>query len=156
MQYAGGFYDSPGGPGYANCPYMLDPGVFRLFYKDLSAMSVTSLNIYMVREPTHSKLERTTEAIPFSQIYGGTNWGHTGWDKVYTSYDFRAAIAEDRSITREKYSEIKLQSQFLKASPAFLTTRLATHATSAFTTNNNVVVTQTKDAKTDATFWTSR
>lgn len=54
MQYAGGFYDSPGGPGYANCPYMLDPGVFRLFYKDLSAMSVTSLNIYMVGEPIPS------------------------------------------------------------------------------------------------------
>lgn len=91
-----------------------------------------------------------------SQIYGGTNWGHIGWDDVYTSYDYRAAIAEDRTISREKYSEIKLQSQFLKVSPAFLTSRLTTYATSAFTTNSDVVVTQTKDDNSNTTFWTSR
>ncbi|GIJ92709.1 hypothetical protein Asppvi_001987 [Aspergillus pseudoviridinutans] len=135
-EYMDGFYDAPDGPGYSDCPVMYDAGVTRLFYKDLHAMSVMSLNLYM--------------------IYGGTNWGHIGWGGVYTSYDYRAAIAEDRSITREKYSDIKLQSQFLKVSPAFLTSRLTTHATSIFTTSSDVVVTQTKDDKGNTTFWTSR
>jgi beta-galactosidase len=38
-----------------------------------------------------------------------------------TSYDYGAAIAEDRTISREKYSEQKLQASFLKVSPAYLT-----------------------------------
>jgi hypothetical protein len=38
-----------------------------------------------------------------------------------TSYDYGAAIAEDRTISREKYSEQKLEASFLKVSPAYLT-----------------------------------
>lgn len=38
-----------------------------------------------------------------------------------TSYDYGAAIAEDRTISREKYSEQKLEANFLKVSPAYLT-----------------------------------
>ena len=44
--------------------------------------------------------------------------GHPGG---YTSYDYGAMIAEDRTVTREKYSEAKLQANFLKVSPAYLT-----------------------------------
>ena len=54
-------------------------------------------------------------------IYGGTNWGNLGHPIGYTSYDYGAAIAEDRTITREKYSELKLEANFLMASPAYLT-----------------------------------
>ena len=39
----------------------------------------------------------------------------------YTSYDYGAVIAEDRTVTREKYSEAKLEANFLQASPAYLT-----------------------------------
>lgn len=39
----------------------------------------------------------------------------------YTSYDYGAAISETREIALEKYSELKLQAQFLKVSPAYLT-----------------------------------
>lgn len=39
----------------------------------------------------------------------------------YTSYDYGAAIKEDRTLFREKYAEAKLIAQFIKASPAYLT-----------------------------------
>ena len=39
-----------------------------------------------------------------------------------TSYDYGATINEFRQVWREKYSEEKLEANFLKVSPAFLTT----------------------------------
>ncbi|KAI5844672.1 glycoside hydrolase superfamily [Morchella snyderi] len=42
----------------------------------------------------------------------------------HTTYDFTTAISEDRSMTREKYSEMKLQAHLFAVSPAFITTRL--------------------------------
>lgn len=39
----------------------------------------------------------------------------------HTSYDYGSAITEERAIWREKYSEQKLEANFLKASPAYLT-----------------------------------
>ena len=53
--------------------------------------------------------------------YGGTNWGNLGYDTGYTSYDYGAAISEDRGVTRQKYSEAKLIANSIRASPAFLT-----------------------------------
>ena len=50
-----------------------------------------------------------------------TNWGNLGHPGGYTSYDYGAAIAEDRTVIREKYSEVKLQANFLRVSPAYLT-----------------------------------
>lgn len=44
--------------------------------------------------------------------------GYQGGD---TSYDYGAAITEDRHVWREKYSEQKLEANFLKVSPSFLT-----------------------------------
>jgi hypothetical protein len=55
------------------------------------------------------------------KIYGGTNWGNLGYHGGYTSYDYGAAISEDRHIWREKYAEMKLEANFLKVSPAYLT-----------------------------------
>ena len=54
-------------------------------------------------------------------ILNRTNWGNLGHPGGYTSYDYGAAIAEDRTVARAKYSEIKLQAHFLRASPAYLT-----------------------------------
>ena len=55
------------------------------------------------------------------QMFGGTNWGNLGHASSYTSYDFGSAIAENRLVTREVYSELKLQANFLLASPVYLT-----------------------------------
>ncbi|EON97131.1 putative beta-galactosidase protein [Phaeoacremonium minimum UCRPA7] len=74
----------------------------RVLYKNVYAAGATIFNIYMT--------------------YGGTNWGNLGHSDGYTSYDYGAQIAEDRSLTREKYSESKLQANFFHVSPAFLET----------------------------------
>lgn len=62
-------------------------------------------------------------------MYGGTNWGNLGYHGTITSYDYGGAILEDRQF-REKYYELKLEANFLKVSPAYLT------ATSEMVTTN--------------------
>lgn len=52
--------------------------------------------------------------------YGGTNWGNLGQSGGYTSYDYGAAIMEERTLFREKYHEAKLIAQFMVSSPAYL------------------------------------
>ena len=58
-----------------------------------------------------------------------------------------SAIAEDRTL-REKYYELKLQANFLRVSPAYLTTRpMNTNSNQgAFTGNSALVTTQVLDA----------
>ena len=73
--------------------------------------------------------------------YGGTNWGNLGFSGVYTSYDYGAAIAENREVDREKYSEAKLIGNFLRVSPAILTTSVGSPnnsfaSTAAITVNS--------------------
>jgi hypothetical protein len=53
-------------------------------------------------------------------MFGGTNWGNLGQSGGYTSYDYGAAIMEDRNLFREKYYEAKLIAQFVVSSPAYL------------------------------------
>lgn len=72
----------------------------RVFYKNDYSFGLKGINYYM--------------------LYGGTNWGNMGFAVGYTSYDYGAAIKEDRTVTREKYSELKLQANFFKVSPAWL------------------------------------
>ena len=50
-----------------------------------------------------------------------TNWGSLGHPGGYTSYDYGAIITEDRLTTRQKYSEAKLQANFFRAVPEYLT-----------------------------------
>lgn len=56
-----------------------------------------------------------------TQTYGGTNWGNLGYRGGDTSYDYGAAVKENRHIWREKYAESKLETHFFKVSPAYLT-----------------------------------
>jgi hypothetical protein len=76
-------------------------------------------------------------------IFGGTNWGNLGHPLGYTSYDYGAIIAEDRTMAREKYSQAKLLANFLFASPAYLTAQPQSNANAvgAFTGNGDLFVT---------------
>ncbi|WYZ39133.1 hypothetical protein EsH8_III_001047 [Colletotrichum jinshuiense] len=103
IYFQGGSFDPYGGPGFDQCAALLNHEFERVFYKNNMAAGVTLFNVYM--------------------IFGGTNWGNLGHPGGYTSYDYGAAIAEDRSVAREKYSELKLEAQFLKVSPTYLTAR---------------------------------
>ena len=56
----------------------------------------------------------------------------------YTSYDEGAAIKESREVTREKYSELKLQANFLKVSPAYLTATVGQGDNTTYTDNDAI------------------
>ncbi|KAG4434086.1 hypothetical protein IFR05_010446 [Cadophora sp. M221] len=101
LEFQGGSFDAWGGNGFDRCAALLNMEYERLFFKYTFAQGTTLLNIYM--------------------IFGGTNWGNLGFSGAYTSYDYGAAITENREVNREKYSEAKLIGNFAKVSPAILT-----------------------------------
>ncbi|KAK5007345.1 hypothetical protein LTR28_005405, partial [Elasticomyces elasticus] len=100
-EFQGGSFDPWGGLGFTQCAELLNEQFERVFYKNDYSFGVTIFNVYM--------------------IYGGTNWGNLGHPGGYTSYDYGAVISEERLVSREKYSEAKLEANFLQASPAYLT-----------------------------------
>jgi len=59
----------------------------------------------------------------------------------YTSYDYGASITEDRLIWREKYSEMKLQANFFKVSPAYLTATPGSVANGSYASTTSIAVT---------------
>lgn len=121
-EFQGGSFDPWGGWGFDQCAELVNHEQVRVFYKNNYAAGVTIYNPYM--------------------IFGGTNWGNLGHPGGYTSYDYGAVIKEDRTVTREKYSELKLEAQFLKASPGYLTaTPDLSSVTGIYSPNKDVTVT---------------
>ncbi|KAK3635215.1 hypothetical protein LTR56_014824 [Elasticomyces elasticus] len=123
IEYQGGFTDHWGGPGYEQCVELYSPAFERVFYKNDFSQGVTIFNVYMT--------------------YGGTNWGNLGFPDGYTSYDYGAVIAEDRTVAREKYSEAKLQANFLQASLAYLSAvpQNNSNTNGSYTSNSALAVT---------------
>lgn len=121
VEFQGGSFDPWGGPGWDKCSVLVNHEFERVFYKNLYSFGVTIFNIYMT--------------------YGGTNWGNLGHPGGYTSYDYSAAIREDRRVDREKYSEQKLQANFFKVSPAYLTATRGTASNATWTTTTDLSVT---------------
>ncbi len=99
-EYQGGAIDEDGA-GYEGCRELTGPDYMRYFDKsNLIVSGATAFNYYMG--------------------FGGTNWGWLGQpNDVYTSYDYGAAITENRLLT-SKYDEFKRQN-YLLASVAPLT-----------------------------------
>ncbi|KAI0482705.1 glycoside hydrolase family 35 protein [Xylariaceae sp. FL0804] len=128
-EFQGGAYDPWGGSGFNNCAALLNEEFERVFYKNNFAAGTTIHNIYM--------------------LFGGTNWGNLGYPGGYTSYDYGAAIAEDRTLTREKYSEVKLEAEWLKVSKDYLVAKPG--AAFIWTYANNAFITVTRlEGDTDA------
>ncbi|EJD54069.1 putative beta-galactosidase A, partial [Auricularia subglabra TFB-10046 SS5] len=137
-EFQGGAFDGWGGSGYGTCAELTGPGFERVFYKNELALSTMILSIYMT--------------------YGGTNWGGIAHPGVYTSYDYGASIAEDRSL-RDKFYENKLIANFATVSTALHTSvpQNAGNATGAFTGNAALKTTQTLDVVGNKTgFYTVR
>ncbi|KAG5721683.1 putative beta-galactosidase A [Termitomyces sp. T112] len=93
-EFQGGSYDPWGSKGgYAACRELTDPNFQRVHYFALWANGVTAVNFYM--------------------FYGGTSWAQLPYTNAYTSYDYGAAVAENRELSA-KFGELKLQSLFLR------------------------------------------
>ncbi|KAJ9155583.1 Beta-galactosidase [Pleurostoma richardsiae] len=121
VEFQGGSFDPPGGLGFDKCAILLNNEFERVFYKNNFAAGVTIFSVYM--------------------IFGGTNWGNIGHPGGYTSYDYGASISEDRTIDREKYSELKLEAQFLKVSPGYLTAVPGNLSASLYASSPDISVT---------------
>ena len=91
----------PGGVNQNMFNALVNEESVRILYKNNYSFGVKILSIYMT--------------------YGGTNWGNLGYEGGDSSYDYGVAISEDRHVWHEKYSEEKLEPNFLKVSPAYLT-----------------------------------
>ncbi|KAI4695619.1 hypothetical protein J4E81_005945 [Alternaria sp. BMP 2799] len=128
VEFQSGSFDPWGGPGFDKCGILVGAEFNRVFYKQLYSFGVTILNLYMT--------------------YGGTNWGNLGHPGGYTSYDYAAPIKEDRQVDRAKYSELKLQANFFKVSPAYLTAARGNASTSKWTTSSDLSVTPATNEKT--------
>lgn len=131
VEFQGGSFDPWGGPGFDKCYTLVGPEFERVFYKNLYGFGVTILNFYMT--------------------FGGTNWGNLGHPGGYTSYDYAAPIREDRRVDREKYSEQKLQANFFKVSPAYLTAARG-DASTTWTTTSDLTVTPASEQSTNFYF----
>lgn len=88
-------------------------------------------------------------------MYGGTNWGNLGFPYGYTSYDYGAAIKEDRTLMREKYSELKLQANFFKVSPSWLVVDAQNFTNSSQYADTDAITVTALTTKTTS-FWVIR
>jgi hypothetical protein len=128
-EFQGGSFDPWGGQGFAKCTQLVGPEFERVFFKNNYAATVAIFNLYMV--------------------YGGTNWGNLGHPGGYTSYDYGAIIAEDRTVSREKYSELKLQANFFKVSPTYLVSNASYVVNGAYTNNVGIATTRLQTSTTN-------
>ena len=131
VEFQGGSFDPWGGYGFDNCAALTNEQFERIFYKNNWSFLVTIQNFYMT--------------------YGGTNWGNLGHPLGYTSYDYGAPIAEDRTVTRAKYSETKLGANFLKVTPSYLTATNLNYTNGSYASTPDIAVTPIlgNDSKTN-------
>jgi hypothetical protein len=72
---------------------------------------------------------------------GSTNRGNMGSSFSPTTYDYAAAIPENRLLTREKYHELELQTTFLKTSPSYLVLTPAHSTNRTYTSSRKITIT---------------
>lgn len=99
-ELGGGWFDYWGSNGtYACTAERQGKGYQRVFYGTNLINRITIHNVYMT--------------------FGGTSWGWLAGPVVYTSYDYGAAISEDRGLRPKAYA-LKQQGMFVQAAEAVL------------------------------------
>jgi beta-galactosidase GanA len=78
-EFQGGSFDPWGGAGYDRCRMLTGPDFERVFYSSNIGFGATLQSFYMT--------------------FGGTSWGWLAFPGVYSSYDYGAAIDEQRQLT---------------------------------------------------------
>lgn len=124
--------EGSGGNGPANgCLSKTDDRFASLYYRDTIAQRVTILTLYM--------------------IHGGTNWGAMGVPFQTSSYDYSAAISENRMIGI-KFNELKTLRLFTRVARDLAKTDLVANTTS-LTNNEAITVIVLKNPDTNSGFY---
>ncbi|KAJ7176384.1 glycoside hydrolase family 35 protein [Mycena crocata] len=136
FEWQGGAFSYWSGPGYDQCYQLINEQFANVYYKNNYASGTAIQNLYMT--------------------YGGTNWGNMHCSTIYSSYDYGAAIAEDRTPT-PKLNEIKLQAYFLHASPDYLLVGRVGNGTvgsgTAYTNSSDVYTTNLESPPSKSNFY---
>ncbi|KAF2673094.1 glycoside hydrolase family 35 protein, partial [Microthyrium microscopicum] len=132
----GGSSANWGGVDQDQCGALVNEESIRVLHKQQYSFGTRLLNIYMA--------------------YGGTNWGNLGYHGGDTSYDYGAFIGETRHVRREKYSEVKIQANFLKVTPAYLRATPGDVSNGSFVGTDKLAVTQVNATDSDTKFYIVR
>ncbi|VUC37130.1 unnamed protein product [Clonostachys rosea] len=116
------------------CRNKTDERFVSLYYRDNLAQRVTMLNLYM--------------------LYGGTNWGAIGAPFQQTSYDYSAAISENRTIGN-KFYEMKNLARFTRIAHDLAKTDLVGTGTT-YTETEGITANELRNPDTDAGFYAIR
>ncbi|KAJ7290717.1 glycoside hydrolase superfamily [Mycena rebaudengoi] len=120
----------PNSPQYTDCHTLTGSDFEQVYYLNQMATGVKFTNIYMT--------------------YGGTSWGFFAFPGVYTSYDYGASIAEDRSLT-PKWNELKNIGIFIRSVEHDLARNtIIGNSSAAYTDNPGVFVTELRNLKNSA------
>ncbi|KAH8928259.1 glycoside hydrolase family 35 protein [Atractiella rhizophila] len=92
---------------------------------------------------------QNSKMISYYMAYGGTNWGHIGSPRVYTSYEESRELAQ-------KASELKRQLIFLRGMRDFYKTVQIANSTSKYTDNDDIHVTELRNPDNAAKFFVLR
>ncbi|KAK7031085.1 hypothetical protein VNI00_013689 [Paramarasmius palmivorus] len=134
FEWQGGAFSYWSGPGYDLCYKLINEEFANasVYYKNNYAAGAAIQNLYMT--------------------YGGTNWGNMHTHTIYSSYDYGAAISEDRLLT-PKFSELKLQSFFLHASLDYLVAGRIGNGTLIYSDSPEIYVTHLHAPDNDVNFY---
>ncbi|KAF7313122.1 putative beta-galactosidase A [Mycena kentingensis (nom. inval.)] len=139
FEWQGGAFSYWSGPGYDECYKLINEQFANVYYKDNYAAGASLQNLYMT--------------------YGGTNWGNMHCTTIYSSYDYGAALAEDRTQT-PKFDELKLQGYFLHASPDYLLVGRVGNGTigsgTAYSSSPDIFATNLESPKSKTNFYIVR
>ncbi|KAI1456826.1 glycoside hydrolase family 35 protein [Annulohypoxylon moriforme] len=118
------------------CNALVNQESVRVLWKNNYSFAIKIFNIYMT--------------------YGGTNWGNLGYRGGDTSYDYGAVIKENRHIWREKYSEEKLETNFFKVSPAYLTAVAGNASNGSYVSTDQIATTPVFGNESSTNFYIIR
>ena len=135
-EYQAGSGDGWGGVGEDLCADFINYEAVRVLFKNNYSFATKIFNAYM--------------------MYGGTNWGNLGYMGGYTSYDYGAAISEDRHVWRDKYTEMKLEASFLKVPPAYLTASAGIQTNGTLASTADITYTPVSDTASSTRFYVVR
>ncbi|KAF7291169.1 putative beta-galactosidase A [Mycena indigotica] len=172
FEWQGGAFSYWSGPGYDQCYQLVNEQFANVYYKVIIVLSlITHLIIRFAEQlrlwcrfakPVHDIRRHELGEYALYE-YVDFHWTSAvpimHCTAIYSSYDYGAALAEDRTPT-PKFDELKLQGYFLHASPDYLLVGRVGNGTvglgTAYSTSTDIYTTNLESPKTAVNFYIVR